>query len=726
MVMDGSSVITTPGTQTQYTFNVDISQSDITVRADTCNNTLTGENATNTVNLRVCDPNDLRISNVGWSETPMFQGGLGIYSFSGGNVTFDGVSLGSTATYTTNERYLVNGSQTFTSRCGNDNWVLPSQGIVAASQPGKLSTSNVAMIVIGLLFFIAGVGISVVVVILLSQRTTKGTAWCFPTLFLVIVIPVLETVLWLAFLGYVVANDFSEDDGYVRGDDSLCRSPSGTVGVRDGLLIASFVLSLLVLSGWLVCLTTVKCANPPSSQGQSDITVRADTCDGSLTGEIAMNTANLRVCDPNDLLVPGVNWTPEANFTNGVGNYSFSGGNVTFDGVSLGSIATYTTTNAHYHINGSDTRRCLNNGSWTPSTEIIESDVYIREEMIIIYSMFVFLPVCLAGDLLSCNNPAFPANNTICCNGDTLCSTYTGLANGSTANYTTSQDYCILSDSPVLRSCVNMSWSGETPTEAKASQPGKLSTSNVAMIVIGLLFFIAGVGISVVVVILLSQRTTKDFSEDDGYVRGDDSLCQTPSGTVSVRDGLLIASFVLSLLVLSGWLVCPITVKESRKQRKRLMCCRKQNNQEGQSTVTVVIEDGVGSRVRERVGAVNCSSIRCSHTYYPAASSRGEFGVSVETAGCVTRQTVCLERPVYCSLRDLSPSLVEENRVCGSVSGGGVCYSGDSVGSVAVYFCDDGYSLEGDTTRECLSSGLWNGTTPQCVEIINGCITPQK
>ncbi|CAI8023423.1 hypothetical protein GBAR_LOCUS13694 [Geodia barretti] len=69
-----------------------------------------------------------------------------------------------------------------------------------------------------------------------------------------------------------------------------------------------------------------------------------------------------------------------------------------------------------------------------------------------------------------------------------------------------------------------------------------------------------------------------------------------------------------------------------------------------------------------------------------------------------------------CSLRDLSPSLVEENRVCGSVSGGGVCYSGDSVGSVAVYFCDDGYSLEGDTTRECQSSGLWNGTTPQCVE----------
>ena len=54
--------------------------------------------------------------------------------------------------------------------------------------------------------------------------------------------------------------------------------------------------------------------------------------------------------------------------------------------------------------------------------------------------------------------------------------------------------------------------------------------------------------------------------------------------------------------------------------------------------------------------------------------------------------------------------------MCGSVGGGGVCYSGDSVGSVAVYFCDDGYTLQGGSTRECLSTGLWNGTTPHCIE----------
>ena len=45
-----------------------------------------------------------------------------------------------------------------------------------------------------------------------------------------------------------------------------------------------------------------------------------------------------------------------------------------------------------------------------------------------------------------------------------------------------------------------------------------------------------------------------------------------------------------------------------------------------------------------------------------------------------------------------------------------MCYSGDSVGSVAIYFCDDGYTLQGDSTRECLSTGLWNGSTPLCIE----------
>ena len=43
MVMDDSSVITTPGTQTQYSLTVTSQDYDITVRADTCGGSLTGD-----------------------------------------------------------------------------------------------------------------------------------------------------------------------------------------------------------------------------------------------------------------------------------------------------------------------------------------------------------------------------------------------------------------------------------------------------------------------------------------------------------------------------------------------------------------------------------------------------------------------------------------------------------------------------------------------------------
>jgi hypothetical protein len=45
MVMDGSSVITTPGTQTQYSLTVTSQDYDITVRADTCGGSLTGDSS---------------------------------------------------------------------------------------------------------------------------------------------------------------------------------------------------------------------------------------------------------------------------------------------------------------------------------------------------------------------------------------------------------------------------------------------------------------------------------------------------------------------------------------------------------------------------------------------------------------------------------------------------------------------------------------------------------
>ena len=49
----------------------------------------------------------------------------------------------------------------------------------------------------------------------------------------------------------------------------------------------------------------------------------------------------LAVCDPEDLLIPGVVWILTPVFNNGMGIYSFSGGNVTFDGVAISGIYCY-------------------------------------------------------------------------------------------------------------------------------------------------------------------------------------------------------------------------------------------------------------------------------------------------------------------------------------------------------------------------------------------------
>ena len=74
----------------------------------------------------VCPPEDLLVPNVSWNETPVIQNGEGVYSFSGGNVTYNGVSLGSTATYRTTLDYRINGSCVFESRCEDGVWTPPA------------------------------------------------------------------------------------------------------------------------------------------------------------------------------------------------------------------------------------------------------------------------------------------------------------------------------------------------------------------------------------------------------------------------------------------------------------------------------------------------------------------------------------------------------------------------------------------------------------------------
>ena len=57
----------------------------------------------------------------------MTADGLGVFTFSGGRVTFDGVSYGSVATYTTTGAYCVNGEQSFQTNCQSDEWMPPTR-----------------------------------------------------------------------------------------------------------------------------------------------------------------------------------------------------------------------------------------------------------------------------------------------------------------------------------------------------------------------------------------------------------------------------------------------------------------------------------------------------------------------------------------------------------------------------------------------------------------------
>ena len=74
-----------------------------------------------------------------------------------------------------------------------------------------------------------------------------------------------------------------------------------------------------------------------------------------------------------------------------------------------------------------------------------------------------------------------------------------------------------------------------------------------------------------------------------------------------------------------------------------------------------------------------------------------------------------------CSLTDLTPT--DAVRQCADrglvntlpIPSGVVCYNRTTVGSEAVYICDEGFHQNGAATRVCQSDGVWNGSIPQCL-----------
>ena len=74
-----------------------------------------------------------------------------------------------------------------------------------------------------------------------------------------------------------------------------------------------------------------------------------------------------------------------------------------------------------------------------------------------------------------------------------------------------------------------------------------------------------------------------------------------------------------------------------------------------------------------------------------------------------------------CALADLGVGeTIPDERCVGlqnsaQFTGGVVCYSGVTPGSLAVYVCNSTHRLEGPSLRECQSNGNWSGSVPQCV-----------
>ena len=85
----------------------------------------------------VCDPQTLLVplsTGLSWSAMTVTTEGLGSFSFDGGSVTYDGVSMGSTATYTTSMDFCLNGSpELFQSFCVNNDWT-PLPNITSAGE----------------------------------------------------------------------------------------------------------------------------------------------------------------------------------------------------------------------------------------------------------------------------------------------------------------------------------------------------------------------------------------------------------------------------------------------------------------------------------------------------------------------------------------------------------------------------------------------------------------
>ena len=78
-----------------------------------------------------------------------------------------------------------------------------------------------------------------------------------------------------------------------------------------------------------------------------------------------------------------------------------------------------------------------------------------------------------------------------------------------------------------------------------------------------------------------------------------------------------------------------------------------------------------------------------------------------------SREPGCV--PNYPALRYACMHVYTECPELTAPVGGSVIITGFTPGNVAIYSCDDGLQLSGDTLRTCLPTGEWTGDDPICI-----------
>ena len=62
---------------------------------------------------------------------------------------------------------------------------------------------------------------------------------------------------------------------------------------------------------------------------------------------------------------------------------------------------------------------------------------------------------------------------------------------------------------------------------------------------------------------------------------------------------------------------------------------------------------------------------------------------------------------------------------CGTLiipANGQINITGTRLGQTAIYSCDTGYNLVGDSIRTCQATGWWNGSAPTCERMLGMCV----